>query len=137
MVGALVKLLSYPVQETRGSNYSPRQGTSIRRAKASVWHRLVYCEHIRGINLVFRLKSLKIRRALFLRRPWQGLLILYRHSQDLGAEAPYQSQLETQVQRLYLEDLLPLRDLQQFSSKPTTRLNELILSRKGFDGLHT
>jgi hypothetical protein len=28
-------------------------------------------------------------------------------------------------------------NLQQFSSKPTTRLNELILSRKGFDGLHT
>jgi predicted transposase YdaD len=44
-------------------------------------------------------------------RPWQGLLILNRHSQDLGSEVPYQSQLGTQVQRLYLEDLLPLTEL--------------------------
>jgi predicted transposase YdaD len=43
-------------------------------------------------------------------RPWQGLLILNRHSQDLGSEVPYQSQLGTQVQRLYLEDLLPLTE---------------------------
>jgi predicted transposase YdaD len=33
-------------------------------------------------------------------RPWQGLLILNCHSQDLGAEVPYRLQLETQVQRL-------------------------------------
>lgn len=44
-------------------------------------------------------------------RPWQGLLILNRHSQDLGSAVPYQSQLGTQVQRLYLEDLLPLTEL--------------------------
>jgi predicted transposase YdaD len=44
-------------------------------------------------------------------RPWQGLLILARRSQDLGAEVPYRSQLDTQVQRLYLEDLLPLSNL--------------------------
>jgi predicted transposase YdaD len=44
-------------------------------------------------------------------RPWQGLLILNHHSQDLGSEVPYQSQLGTQVQRLYLEDLLPLTEL--------------------------
>jgi predicted transposase YdaD len=44
-------------------------------------------------------------------RPWQGLLILNRRSQDLGAEVAYQLQLETQVQRLYLEDLLSLTEL--------------------------
>jgi predicted transposase/invertase (TIGR01784 family) len=44
-------------------------------------------------------------------RPWQGLLILNRRSQDLGAEVPYRLHLETQVQRLYLEDLLPLSNL--------------------------
>jgi predicted transposase YdaD len=44
-------------------------------------------------------------------RPWQGLLILNCHSQDLGSAVPYQSQLDTQVQRLYLEDLLPLTEL--------------------------
>ena len=41
-------------------------------------------------------------------RPWRGLLILQRRSQDLGLEAPYQLQLEVQVERLYLEDLLPV-----------------------------
>jgi predicted transposase YdaD len=44
-------------------------------------------------------------------RPWKGLLILNRRSQDLGAEVPYQLQLDLQVQRLYLEDLLPLTEL--------------------------
>jgi predicted transposase/invertase (TIGR01784 family) len=44
-------------------------------------------------------------------RPWQGLLILNRRSQDLGSEVPYQFQLDRQVQRLYLEDLLPLTEL--------------------------
>jgi predicted transposase/invertase (TIGR01784 family) len=41
-------------------------------------------------------------------RPWRGLLILHRRSQDLGLETPYELQLEVQVQRLYLEDLLPV-----------------------------
>jgi predicted transposase YdaD len=44
-------------------------------------------------------------------RPWKGLLILNRRSQDLGSEVPYQLQLDRQVQRLYLEDLSPLREL--------------------------
>ena len=44
-------------------------------------------------------------------RPWKGLLILNRRSQDLGSEVPYQLQLDLQVQRLYLEDLLPLTEL--------------------------
>ena len=44
-------------------------------------------------------------------RPWKGLLILNRRSQDLGSEVPYQLQLDRQVQRLYLEDLLPLKEL--------------------------
>jgi predicted transposase YdaD len=44
-------------------------------------------------------------------RPWKGLLILNRRSQDLGSQVPYQLQLDRQVQRLYLEDLLPLTEL--------------------------
>jgi predicted transposase/invertase (TIGR01784 family) len=44
-------------------------------------------------------------------RPWRGLLILKRRSQDLGLEAAYQLHLNEQVQRLYLEDLLPLVNL--------------------------
>ena len=44
-------------------------------------------------------------------RPWRGLLILRRRSHDLGSEMPYQILLNTWVQRLYLEDLLPLTDL--------------------------
>jgi predicted transposase/invertase (TIGR01784 family) len=44
-------------------------------------------------------------------RPWRGLLILRRRSQDLGVEVPYQLQLENQVQRVYLEDLLPVTGL--------------------------
>jgi predicted transposase/invertase (TIGR01784 family) len=39
-------------------------------------------------------------------RPWRGLLILNNHNQDLGSEIPYQSLLNNQVQRLYLQDLL-------------------------------
>jgi predicted transposase YdaD len=39
------------------------------------------------------------------------LLILQRRSQDLGLEAPYQLQLDMQVQQLYLEDLLPVANL--------------------------
>jgi predicted transposase/invertase (TIGR01784 family) len=44
-------------------------------------------------------------------RPWRGLLILKRRNQDLGLEAAYQLHLNEQVQRLYLEDLLPLVNL--------------------------
>ncbi len=44
-------------------------------------------------------------------RPWRGLLILRRRSHDLGSETPYQILLDTWVQRLYLEDLLPLTNL--------------------------
>jgi predicted transposase YdaD len=44
-------------------------------------------------------------------RPWKGLLILNRRSHDLGSEVSYQLQLDRQVQRLYLEDLLPLTEL--------------------------
>jgi predicted transposase YdaD len=44
-------------------------------------------------------------------RPWRGLLILRDRSHDLGHRVPYQILLDTWVQRLYLEDLLPLTDL--------------------------
>ena len=44
-------------------------------------------------------------------RPWRGLLILRRRSQDLGHNSPYQILLDAWVQRLYLEDLIPLTDL--------------------------
>jgi len=44
-------------------------------------------------------------------RPWRGLLILRRRSQQLGYNAPYQILLDAWVQRLYLEDLIPLTDL--------------------------
>jgi predicted transposase/invertase (TIGR01784 family) len=44
-------------------------------------------------------------------RPWRGLLILRRRSQDLGYNSPYQILLDAWVQRLYLEDLIPLTDL--------------------------
>jgi len=44
-------------------------------------------------------------------RPWRGLLILRRRSQDLGYNSPYQILLDAWVQRLYLEDLISLTDL--------------------------
>ena len=44
-------------------------------------------------------------------RPWRGLVILRRRSQDLGAETPYQILLDTWVHRLYLEDLIDEVDL--------------------------
>lgn len=44
-------------------------------------------------------------------RPWYGLLILENRRYELGSEIPYQSLLNGQVRRLYLEDLLPLKDL--------------------------
>ena len=39
-------------------------------------------------------------------RPWRGLLILRRRSQDLGYNSPYQILLDAWVQRLYLENLI-------------------------------
>ncbi|MCA6577098.1 MAG: DUF2887 domain-containing protein, partial [Pseudanabaena sp. M085S1SP2A07QC] len=39
-------------------------------------------------------------------RPWRGLLILRRRSQNLGADLAYQVLLGTWVHRLYLEDLI-------------------------------
>ena len=44
-------------------------------------------------------------------RPWRGLMILRRRSQDLGANSPYQILLDAWVHRLYLEDLIGVRDL--------------------------
>jgi len=44
-------------------------------------------------------------------RSWRGLLILRRRSQQLGYNSPYQILLDAWVQRLYLEDLIPLTDL--------------------------
>ncbi|WP_103667271.1 DUF2887 domain-containing protein [Pseudanabaena sp. BC1403] len=44
-------------------------------------------------------------------RPWRGLVILRRRSQDLGTESPYQILLDTWVHRLYLEDLIDEVDL--------------------------
>jgi len=40
------------------------------------------------------------------KRTWRGLLILNTRNQDLSSEATYQALLNTQVQRLYLQDLL-------------------------------
>ncbi len=45
------------------------------------------------------------------KRTWRGLLILNTRNQDLGSEATYQALLNTQVQRLYLQDLLTQSNL--------------------------
>ena len=44
-------------------------------------------------------------------RPWRGLVILRRRSQDLGVESPYQVLLDTWVHQIYLEDLIDEVDL--------------------------
>ena len=44
-------------------------------------------------------------------RLWRGLLILRDRSQDLGSERTYQTLLDNQVQRLYLDDLLTQENL--------------------------
>jgi predicted transposase YdaD len=44
-------------------------------------------------------------------RPWRGLLILRSRRQSLGSVVPYQLLFNTWVERLYLEYLLPLRNL--------------------------
>ncbi|MGI0480770.1 DUF2887 domain-containing protein [Geminocystis sp. CENA526] len=46
-----------------------------------------------------------------IKRSWYGLLILKNRQDDLGEELPYENVLNTQVTKLYLEDLLPLKDL--------------------------
>jgi predicted transposase YdaD len=44
-------------------------------------------------------------------RPWRGLLILQSRRQSLGSVVPYQLLFNAWVERLYLEDLLPLQNL--------------------------
>ncbi len=44
-------------------------------------------------------------------RFWRGLLILRNRSLDLGSETTYQTLLNSQVQRLYLDDLLTQENL--------------------------
>ena len=44
-------------------------------------------------------------------RPWRGLLILSRRSQNLGTDLAYQVLLGTWVHRLYLEDLIDMGNL--------------------------
>jgi predicted transposase YdaD len=42
---------------------------------------------------------------------WLGLLIIKNRQDDLGSELPYENELKTRITRLYLEDLLHLKDL--------------------------
>ncbi|MDB9475468.1 DUF2887 domain-containing protein, partial [Dolichospermum circinale] len=58
-------------------------------------------------------------------RPWRGLLILKSRRHDLGSEIPYQFQLDKQVQRLYLQDLLHQNPL-----SPNLALLQLIILPK-------
>jgi predicted transposase/invertase (TIGR01784 family) len=58
-------------------------------------------------------------------RPWRGLLILKSRRHDLGSEIPYQFQLDNQVQRLYLQDLLHQNHL-----SPNFALLQLIILPK-------
>jgi predicted transposase/invertase (TIGR01784 family) len=44
-------------------------------------------------------------------RPWRGLLLFPRRTLNFGEEEPYQGVLTTQVERFYLEDLIPLEEL--------------------------
>jgi predicted transposase/invertase (TIGR01784 family) len=58
-------------------------------------------------------------------RSWRGLLILKSRRHDLGSEIPYQYQLDNQVQRLYLQDLLHQNPL-----SPNLALLQLIILPK-------
>ena len=58
-------------------------------------------------------------------RSWRGLLILKSRRHDLGSEIPYQFQLDNQVQRLYLQDLLHQNPL-----SPNLALLQLIILPK-------
>jgi predicted transposase YdaD len=63
-------------------------------------------------------------------RPWRGLLILQRHTQELGSVVPYQMELNGGwMHRLYLEDLLPLTNL-----GPTLSLLRLLVVPDEFVG---
>jgi predicted transposase YdaD len=44
-------------------------------------------------------------------RPCRGLLVLWNRSQSLGSKVPYSLLLDYLVEKVYLEDLVPLRDL--------------------------
>ncbi len=44
-------------------------------------------------------------------RPWRGLFLFPRRRLNFGEEDPYQGVLATQVERFYLEDLIPLQEL--------------------------
>jgi predicted transposase YdaD len=44
-------------------------------------------------------------------RPCRGLLVLWNRSQGLGSKVPYSLLLDHWVEKIYLEDLVPLRDL--------------------------
>jgi predicted transposase YdaD len=55
-------------------------------------------------------------------RPWRGLLILRHRGQDLGANSPYQILLDSWVHKLYLEDLIGVKDL-----KPNLSLLRLLV----------
>jgi predicted transposase YdaD len=44
-------------------------------------------------------------------RPCRGLLVLWNRSQSLGSKVPYSLLLDHWVEKIYLEDLVPLRDL--------------------------
>ena len=57
------------------------------------------------------------------KRTWRGLLILNTRNQDLGSEVTYQALLNTQVQRLYLQDLLTQENL-----SPNLALLKLIVT---------
>jgi predicted transposase YdaD len=58
-------------------------------------------------------------------RPWRGLLILKSQKHYLGSENPYQFQLDSQVYRLYLQDLL-----NESSLSPNLALLQLIVLPK-------
>ena len=45
------------------------------------------------------------------KRHWYGLLILPNRREELGSTIPYQLLLGNQVKQLYLEDLIPLKEL--------------------------
>jgi predicted transposase YdaD len=58
-------------------------------------------------------------------RAWRGLLILKSRKHYLGSENPYQFQLDSQVHRLYLQDLL-----NESSLSPNLALLQLIVLPK-------
>lgn len=63
-------------------------------------------------------------------RNWRGLLILLNKRLELGSEIPHRNLLNSQVERLYLEDLLHQDDL-----SPNLALLRLIVTPKDQAGL--